>query len=134
MKRMNQDYKLRYNQIREGDPTKQQSPAQKKDELMEVYETPNHARNLCLVWLDGKRMFFNYAYLVAGEFSANGEKNVILLHFASYMVQLEGYGLEDIFMEMLDHSPKVIAMMDERYVLDNADAVVINIFVEKKGE
>lgn len=131
---MSHDYKLRYDQIREGDPTKKQPPAPKKDELMEVYETPSHARNLCLVWLDGKRMFFNYAYLVAGEFSVNGEKNVILLHFSSYMVQLQGYGLEALFMEMLDHIPKVISMMDKRYMMDSAETVVTDMLIEKKGE
>jgi len=130
---MSQDYKLRYDQIREGDPTKSNTSApSKKDELMEVYQTPSHARNLCLVWLDGKRMFFNYAYLVSGEYSANGEKNVILLHFASYMVQLQGYGLEALFMSILDHSPKIITMTDERYVVDGIESVVIDMLVEKK--
>ncbi|MBB6001457.1 hypothetical protein [Arcicella rosea] len=130
---MSQDYKLRYDQIREGDPTKTNAPApSKKDESMEVYQTPSHARNLCLVWLDSKRMFFNYAYLISGEYSANGEKNVILLHFASYTVQLQGYGLESIFMSILDHSPKIITMTDERYVVDGIESVVIDMLVEKK--
>lgn len=121
--------------MRNGDPTKSNTPApSKKDESMEVYQTPSHARNLCLVWLDGKRMFFNYAYLVSGEYSANGEKNVILLHFASYMVQLHGYGLEALFMSILDHSPKIITMMEERYMLDNSEMVVTGISVEKKNE
>ncbi|MEA5260313.1 hypothetical protein VB264_21115 [Arcicella aquatica] len=132
---MSQDYKLRYDQIREGDPTKSNTPApSKKDESMEVYQTASHARNLCLVWLDGKRMFFNYAYLVSGEYSANSEKNIILLHFSSYSVQLQGYGLESVFMSILDHSPKIITMIDERYVVDSPDSVVIDIHVEKKNE
>ncbi|MEA5402095.1 hypothetical protein VB776_04160 [Arcicella sp. DC2W] len=132
---MSQDYKLRYDQIREGDPTKPNTPApSKKDESMEVYHTPSHARNLCLVWLDGKRMFFNYAYLVSGEYSANGEKNIILLHFSSFMVQLQGYGLESIFMSILDHNPKVITMTDERYVVDGIESVVIDILVERKND
>lgn len=129
---MSQDYKLRYDQIREGDPTKPNTPApSKKDELMEVYQTPSHARNLCLVWLDGRRMFFNYAYLVSGEYSPNSEKNVILLHFASYMVQLQGYCLEDLFMEILEHSPKMIMQVDERYIFDNSqqNLIVINMIV-----
>lgn len=132
---MSQDYKLRYDQIREGDPTKPNTPApSKKDESMEVYQTPSHARNLCLVWLNGKRMFFNYAYLVSGEYSANGEKNIILLHFSSYTIQLLGYGLESVFMSILEHSPKVITMTDERYVVDGIESVVTDIFVEKKSE
>ena len=132
---MSQDYKLRYDQIWEGDPTKSNTPApSKKDESMEVYQTPSHARNLCLVWLDGKRMFFNYSYLISGEYSANGEKNIILLHFASYTVQLQGYGLEPIFMSILDHSPKIITMIDERYMQDNSEATVMNILVERKVE
>lgn len=131
---MSQDYKLRYDQIREGDPTKPNTPAPRKDETMEVYQTPSHARNLCLVWLDGKRMFFNYAYLVSGEFSVNGEKNIILLHFSSYTVQLQGYGLEALFMSILDHSPKIIMMIDERYVVDNVGSVVTDMLIERKNE
>ncbi|PSB02798.1 hypothetical protein C7B69_26715, partial [filamentous cyanobacterium Phorm 46] len=118
----------------EGDPTKSNAPAPKKDDSMEVYQSPSHARNLCLVWLDGKRMFFNYAYLVSGEYSETGEKNIILLYFASYIVQLKGYGLETLFMEMLDHYPKIITMMDERYVVDSTDSVVTDMLVEKKNE
>lgn len=132
---MSHDYKLRYDQIREGDPTKSNTPApSKKDESMEVYQTPSHARNLCLVWLDGKRMFFNYSYLVSGEYSANGEKNIILLHFSSYMVQLQGYGLESVFISILDHAPKIITMIDERYVVDGIDSVVTDMLVEKKND
>ncbi len=132
---MSQEYKLRYDQIREGDPTKPNTPApSKKDESMEVYQTPSHARNLCLVWLDGKRMFFNYAYLIAGEYSATGEKNAILLHFSSYTVQLQGYGLESVFMSILEHSPKIITMIDERYAVDGIESVVIDMLVERKND
>ncbi len=131
---MNREFKLRYDQMREGDPAKTEETAQPSPDSG-LYHAPGHARNLCLVWPDGKRFFLNYAYLIAGELNLDGEKNVILLHFSSHTVTLSGYGLETLFRELLDHLPKIIFAIDERYVTrDVSDAkvsVVIDIQVNE---
>lgn len=130
---MNQGFKLRYDQLRENDPTgtEQESGAG----ASEQYFNSGHTRNVCLVWPDGRRAFLNYAYLVVGEFEPNDEKNVIKLGFSSHNVTLQGYSLETLFMALLDHLPRIITAIDPRYVLDEdkQKSVVIEISLEKSN-
>ena len=129
---MNQGFKLRFDQLRDNDPT---GPADGSDMLLvEQYPTNGNTRNVCLVWPDGRRAFLNYAYLVAGEYEPNGETNVIRLGFSSHNVTLQGYSLEPLFMALLDHLPRIITAIDPRYVLDEdrESSVVISIVLEKQ--
>ena len=134
---MNREFKLRYDQMREGDPAKTEETAQPSPDSG-LYHVPGHARNLCLVWPDGKRFFLNYAYLIAGELNLDGEKNVILLHFSSHTVTLAGYGLETLFRELLDHLPKIIFAIDDRYITEDdfgsKEMAVIDINIQKADE
>ncbi len=119
--------------MREGDPTKTDDTSLAgQDEAS--YNGPGHARSLCVVWPDGKRMFFNYAYLVCGELDVAGDKNVIRLEFSGSTLKLIGFGLEALFMSMLEQVPRIIIAIDERYVLNDIppEAIVIGISVEKK--
>lgn len=132
---MSQGFKLRYDQIREGDPGKTSTPPSTTNHN-EIYDISGHARSLCLVWPDNTRMFFNYAYLISGAFSDTEEKNLITLNFSGHSIQIKGYGLEGIFMSLLEHIPRIIIATDERYVTNdvNQDAVVTEMYVEKKDE
>ncbi|GAB3040068.1 hypothetical protein [Spirosoma pulveris] len=126
---MNQGFKLRFDQLRENDPTG--SGEESGTLLVEQYPSNGHTRNVCLVWPDGRRVFLNYAYLIAGEYEPNDEKNVIKLSFSSHSVTLQGYNLEPLFMALLDHLPRIITAIDPRYVLDEdrQDSVVISIVI-----
>lgn len=126
---MNHGFKLRFDQMRESNPTHEQ-------ELQgEANHAPGSHRNLCLVWPDGRRAFFNYAYLIVGEFYPESDKNSILLNFSAYTVTLLGFGLEPLFMALLDHMPRLIEVSDERYILskDQNKFIVTDITVEKNG-
>ncbi len=131
---MNQGFKLRYDQLRENDPTgpKQENGAG----VNELYPHPGHVRNLCLIWPDGRRAFLNYAYLVAGEYEPNTEKNLIKLSFSSHIVSLHGYSLETLFMALLDHLPRIIMATDPRYVLkeDKTKEVVVEITMQNNQD
>lgn len=130
---MSQGFRFRYDEMREGDPTKA-SAGSKASGNHTFYEAPSHARSLCLVWPHGKRIFLSYAYLVSGELSLDGEKNVITLSFSSHSVILKGYGLESLFMALLDHLPKMVVAIDPRYAsTENVqEGLVTDIAVEKK--
>jgi len=132
---MSQGFKLRYDQMRENDPTRSNTASRSEGEN-DYYDSPGNARSLCLVWPDRKRVFLSYAYLVSGEFTAASEKNVIVLQFSSHTLTLKGYGLEPLFMALLDHLPKIIVAADPRYVLkDNLkDVLVMDMVVEKSEE
>ncbi|MBD2704698.1 hypothetical protein IC229_28945 [Spirosoma sp. BT702] len=120
--------------MRDGHPTRPDDSSTAGE--AEVYSATGYPRNLCLGWPDGRRFFLNYAYLLAGEFEPNSEKNVIRLHFTSHSIFLLGYSLETLFMALLEHIPRLIVAMDPRYVLDEdkADTIVVEIMVEKKEE
>ena len=129
---MNQGFKLRFDQMRESDPTNPDTSSDVNE--VEMYQQPGYVRNLCLIWLDGRRMFLNYAYLVAAEFEPGIEKNQIKLSFSSHTILVEGYGLDKLFMALLDHVPRLIITIDPRYVLDEhkTETNVIQIRVEAK--
>ena len=129
---MNQGFKLRFDQLRAGDPTSVDGTAASVAQP-DIYPTPGHTRNLCLVWLDGRQMFLNYAYLIACDFSPGDDMNVITLNFSSHQVTLRGYGLDMLFIALLDYLPRKVLVTDPRYVLeDDKDAVVvIDMIVEK---
>lgn len=103
--------------MREGDPSKTEETVQ-PDAGNGMFHALGYARNLCLVWPDGKRLFLNYAYLLAGEFKVGEEKNEIKLSFSSHTIILRGYGLESLFMALLDHLPRMIIAIEERYVTE----------------
>ena len=127
---MSLDFKLHYDRLREGDPTKPETAAT-TNEAGTFYEEPGHARNLCLVWIDGKRQFINYAYLVGGTFIPGGEKNEITLNFTAYQVKLSGYNLETIFIALLGHLPRQVVQTEARYMQagDKTTGIVTNMEV-----
>ncbi|QMW01693.1 hypothetical protein [Spirosoma foliorum] len=129
---MNQGFKLRFDQMRDSNPTDPEAGLKPVDQ--EFYQTSGHTRNLCFIWPDGRRMFLNYAYLLAGEFEPDSDKNSIKLSFSSHTVLLQGFSLDALFMALLDHLPRLIVAIDPRYVLkdDAKEAVVIEITVEQK--
>ncbi len=113
-------------------------PLASRPGLPQVHEhaEDSSVRNLCFAWPDGRKAFFNYAYLVATEFEPSDEKNLIQLRFSSYNVVLHGYRLEALFMALLNHRPRIITATDLRYMLaaDSNTPVVVNIRIEPKAD
>ena len=112
---MSQGFKLRFDQMRENDPTGKADETHKL-EGDGLYQTPGHARSLCLIWPDGKRMFFNYSYLASGQFETGQSENVITLLFGTDRVVLKGFALEALFTQLMDHYPRYVIAQDRRYV------------------
>jgi hypothetical protein len=130
---MNQGFKLRYDELRENDPTgaaDKQAPAGHDN----LYTGQSYARSLCFVWPDGKRVLMNYAYFVSAEFDIVQDKNWIRLNFSTAAVLLSGYRLEELFLQLLEHVPRIIEVNDERYAnIENSIAgVVTDIVIERK--
>eukprot|EP01031_Cornospumella_fuschlensis_P001151 gene1151-1443_t len=129
---MSHGFKLRFDQMREGNPAKPESeqepvPGGSDDTTHPV----GHARNLCLVWPDGKRAFYNYAYLISAELDMSGEVNQIRLAFSSQAVLLKGYSLEALFMQLFDHLPRIITAIDPRYIkTESTESIVVAIQIE----
>lgn len=127
---MDHGFRLRFDQMREGNPA--QADGQQVESQEQAFHPPGYARNLCLVWPDGKRAFFNYAYLISAEFLPDQELNIIRLGFSAHQVTLKGYRLEALFMQLSDHLPKMVMITDPRYVATapREESLVVSATVE----
>ena len=135
----NRKFRLRYDELRDGNPAKISD--KNSDEDIEsssqnenkFYDRPGNVRHLHFVWLDGRRMFLNYAYLVSGELNVTEDANMISLCFTSHTVILKGYDLEKLFSKLGDQTSMMIAQVDPRYVdtLNEKSITVTEIFVEQ---
>lgn len=90
----------------------------------------NGVRNVCFVLPDGKHIFLNYSYLVAGEFFP--EESKVVLHFTTHVISLKGQNLETLFFDLMQHSPKLIEVSNDRYssISHVAMSLVTNISVK----
>lgn len=123
---------MRFDQMKEGNPAEAEA-----DAVSASNEYPLvRPLNLCLIWPDGKRFFLSYSYLIAGEFDPEGETNRIHLYFTTYRVLLKGYGLETLFLALLEQLPHQLIAIEPRYVVSEeaVDGTVIEITVEKIDE
>jgi hypothetical protein len=130
---MNQNYRLRFDQMRENHLTETETVSVTDDA---DYAEPGITRNVCFVWPDGRRAFFNYAYLTASDFEPNGDKNRIRLTFSSSRVALEGYGLERLFMDFFQHLPRIVTVIDPRYASRGTGhtAIVMDVVVSRNDD
>lgn len=104
---MNPSFKLKYDEMRDN---------QEMDEAVESvhkYDSAGQSRNVCFVFKTGDRLFLNYGYLVSGEYLV--AENKIILTFTSHLVTLEGIILDELFNDLMHHSPKQIIETDGRY-------------------
>lgn len=128
---MNRSFRLRFDQMREGNPTRSDEEGEAPLSTAALQERP---RNLGVIWPDGRQYFFAYAYLVAGEFKGNGENNVVQLQFSAHLVTIQGYGLEPLFLDIMEQTIRWIVVQDERYTVieENSTVWVTNVQIEAK--
>jgi len=127
---MSQNYKLKFDELWENDPTKKENG---KEDGKQSFPSHSHARNLCIAWEDGRKMFLNYAYLISGELQP--EESIIVLLFTTHTVQITGSRLETLFEEFTVHLIKQIACTDERYnsTIEKDETIVNEITVIKNS-
>ena len=128
-----QGFKLRYVQMRKGGLSQSSDPAFSSHDGT-IYQGSGHTRNLCPVWPDGKRMFFNYSYLISGEYNLSRDKKIIRLYFSKYNVEIQGYCMENLFLNILDHTPKILIAIDQRYATSRTLNELINTDMSVKQE
>jgi len=123
---MSQGFRLKYDEMRDSDPTKDTV----KDDR---YSSEGYVRNVCFVLLDGNRMFLNYAYLVSGQYIA--EEGRIVLSWTTHMVSLAGICLEPLYYEFMQHIPRQVICQQERYNPTQKNGKpVINVIIIRKND
>ena len=131
---MSQNFKLKYDKMRESNPTHPEQPQETPSKAFEEFYTEeSNARNICFVWMDGRRIFMNYSYLVSGQYLP--EENMIILTFTTQVFILKGIHLETLFYDIMRYASKQIVCMDTRYnLIDENDRSVVNQIQTKKAE
>ncbi|PZR20510.1 MAG: hypothetical protein DI539_10690 [Flavobacterium psychrophilum] len=98
---------------------------------IEEFNVPAHARNLCFVQPDGRRLFLNYSYLIAGEYLP--ESNTIILSYTTHEITLTGRNLAELYEGLMLHMVKLVTAIDKRYEATKTDEepVVTEIAIAK---
>lgn len=109
---MSHEHKNRLTDYLFSDPTKA-SEAINNNGITNFEENYSGVKNVCFVLLDGKQIFLNYNYLVSGEFFP--EENKITLYFTTHIVSLQGCHLEKLYFDLIQHLPKIIIVINDRY-------------------
>lgn len=110
---MNQRFRLKFDEMREGDPSKDTASDQDLPTRDESYNGASNTRNLCFAFPDGRKLFLNYAYLVSCDYLP--EDNSLTLVWTTHTVILKGFFLHILFDELMQHLPRQIACTDPRY-------------------
>ncbi|MBA4853455.1 hypothetical protein [Emticicia sp. BO119] len=127
---MSQNYKLRFDQMKENNPG--QSGSTSQDDTSAFYASEGSIRNFCLVWKDGNMDDFPYSYVVHTQFRIGQEKNTMIIELPSKLITLFGYGLTSLFLAFKKQLPQFIYQVDERYA-EEAETVVTEIQIEEKS-
>ncbi len=106
---MSQDFKIRFDEYQENDPTSKVEGQVHPD----YYPTGGHTRNLAFVLPDGQLQFFNYSYLITCSY--NQSEGKISLEFSTHTVELKGQKLEQLFYELMMQTTKIIRCTNKRY-------------------
>ncbi|QDK82619.1 hypothetical protein EXU85_30030 [Spirosoma sp. KCTC 42546] len=109
-------------------------PVDAQVDRAELYDTDSSVRNVCFVWENGRKAFFNYAYLVSVDLVITETLNEMLLYFSGQIVTLKGYHLGSLFDLLLNHIPKTITATNPRYHTNGqtTDTIVTDIIVKSE--
>jgi hypothetical protein len=122
---MSRDFKLRFDEMKQNDPTQNGGEF---SEGKQFYDDSN-VRNLCFVWPDNRKVFFNYAYLVSSDYLP--EDGSITLAFTTHSITLKGAMLDSLYEALLSHLPRKIICVDARYAqtVESDKPIVLEIIV-----
>ena len=79
----NQGFEVNFNDI-------QGANKESTEVLKTFYDQPGYMRDVCFVWLDGRRVALSYADMISKELTAGGE---IIITLSTGIVMIKGYNL-----------------------------------------
>ena len=109
---MNQAFRHNFN-VGKEDATRPEQGHTGMADPKDNYTEAGHNRNICFVWLDGKKIFLNYSYLISGEFSPS--EGSITLNFTSHAFIIAGLNLEALFYDIMNQITRQVVCIDRRY-------------------
>lgn len=125
---MNQDFKLKFDDYKNNDPTGKQDGENNSDH----YPSFGNVRHIVFIWSENRMQSFNYSYLVTQSYDAS--KNAIIMQFTSHTIEIKGVRLDGLFHELVAQVPKYIRVTDKRYndTEDKNGSIVNEVVVTEK--
>lgn len=107
-------FRVDFNEMREGGSFTEAPSSAPKDKEERLYETPGYSRALRFVWPDGQRRFFQYGSLDNANCSA--DETTLTLTFNRDTVVLKGRYLADLLEEISQQLVRIVTITEERYL------------------
>jgi hypothetical protein len=126
---MNQNYKFKSLQFEDS-----KSSTQRSDEI-EIFQT-GETKTIDFVQLDGTRQSFPYGHYMTAWIGKENDERFIKIFFATHLVTIKGYCLDDIYNQLLQYKLKSVKANDERYSNSITDdkSFVFEIDIQWKGQ
>jgi hypothetical protein len=110
---MSQNYKFKSLEIIKETQKKQDQNYNSED--LKVYEVGD-TRTIDFVMLDGTRQNFPYSHYLTSWLGMENEERVIKIFFATHLVTIKGYCLDQIYNELIVFNLKSLKSNTERYL------------------
>lgn len=108
---MSQNFRFRSDELEENDIGSDSRGIQ--NECVRNYDNDGQSRNINFILSNGDMVFRNYAYLVGGYCSLDGDQ--ITLEFTDGLIELKGLNLKPLHYDLSFSRPQEIAPIDTRY-------------------
>ena len=130
---MSRNYKFKSLAIAQN--SQEKSTPQKDPDRLTVFEVGD-TRTIDFVLLNGTRQNFPYIHYLTSWLGKDGEDRVIKIFFATHLVTIKGYCLDEIYIHLTELNLKSVRAHDVRYAstIEDGKAFVTHIAVTWKKE
>lgn len=112
---MSQNYNFKSLQIVNNDKNKENTRNEPNDLTVFVI---GETKTIDFIMLDGTRQNFSYSHYLTSWLGKEDENSVIKIFFATHLITIKGYCLNDIYNHLTTFSIKTLKAMDKRYIQD----------------
>ncbi len=130
---MSQNYKFLSDQFIVSD-TNKEGDLTNSNEIV-VFKTGD-TKTIDFILKDGTRQNFPYSHYLTAWLTKEGKDRVIKIFFATHLVTIYGYCLDELYSQLIQFKIVSIKANDLRYLydVDEGKAFVSNVMLEWKGE
>lgn len=129
---MSQNYKFKSLEIAKASQKKEIDETKNDD--FKIYEI-GESKTIDFVLLDGTRQNFPYSHYLTSWLGVENEERVIKIFFATHMVTVKGFCLDELYKLLIQMKLKNIIANDKRFLKDcNETPFISSIIVDWKGE
>ncbi|MDH7913466.1 hypothetical protein [Winogradskyella sp. SYSU M77433] len=128
---MSQNYKFKSLEIAKASQKKEIDET--KNDGFKTYEI-GESKTIDFVLLDGTRQNFPYSHYLTSWLGVENEERVIKIFFATHMVTVKGFCLDQLYNRILKQELKRISANKIRYeITRNDNTYITNIVIQWKG-